>query len=110
MLVNVIHRRRPMSFVPNLSLHIRQNAEKERSEPMSKVRVLIGTRKGAFVASSDASRKQWKVEGPHFAGWEVYHLKGSPADPDRLYASQSSGWFGQVMQRSNDGGKTREAV
>src|SRR6195256_6328431 len=77
---------------------------------MSKVRVLIGTRKGAFVASSDANRKQWKVEGPHFAGWEVYHLKGSPVDPDRLYASQSSGWFGQVMQRSNDGGTTWEAV
>jgi photosystem II stability/assembly factor-like uncharacterized protein len=77
---------------------------------MSKVRVLIGTRKGAFVASSDASRKKWKIEGPHFAGWEVYHLKGSPAEPDRLYASQSSGWFGQVMQRSNDGGKTWEAV
>jgi len=77
---------------------------------MSKVRVLIGTRKGAFVASSDASRKRWEVEGPHFAGWEIYHLKGSPADPDRLYASQSSGWFGQVMQRSNDGGKTWEAV
>jgi photosystem II stability/assembly factor-like uncharacterized protein len=77
---------------------------------MTKVRVLIGTRKGAFLASSDGSRKGWKVEGPHFAGWEVYHLKGSPADPNRLYASQSSGWFGQVMQRSNDGGKTWEAV
>ena len=77
---------------------------------MSKLRVLIGTRKGAFIASSDASRKRWEVEGPHFAGWEVYHLKGSPADPNRLYASQSSGWFGQVMQRSNDGGKAWEAV
>ena len=77
---------------------------------MSKLRVLIGTRKGAFIASSDASRKRWEVEGPHFAGWEVYHLKGSPADPNRLYASQSSGWFGQVMQRSNDGGKTWEPV
>jgi hypothetical protein len=73
---------------------------------MSKVRVLVGTRKGAFILSSDASRKQWKVDGPHFAGWEIYHLKGSPADPDRLYASQSSGWFGQVLQRSNDGGKS----
>jgi photosystem II stability/assembly factor-like uncharacterized protein len=77
---------------------------------MSKVRVLVGTRKGAFVLSSDASRKQWKVDGPQFAGWEIYHLKGSPADPDRLYASQSSGWFGQVMQRSNDGGKTWETA
>jgi photosystem II stability/assembly factor-like uncharacterized protein len=77
---------------------------------MSKVRVLVGTRKGAFVLSSDASRKTWKVDGPHFAGWEIYHLKSSPADPDRLYASQSSGWFGQVLQRSNDGGKTWAAV
>jgi photosystem II stability/assembly factor-like uncharacterized protein len=77
---------------------------------MSSVRVLVGTKKGAFVLSSDESRKSWKVEGPHFAGWEIYHLKGSPADPDRLYASQSSGWFGQVLQRSNDGGKSWEAA
>ncbi len=77
---------------------------------MSSVRVLVGTKKGAFVLSSDESRKSWKVDGPHFAGWEIYHLKGSPADPDRLYASQSSGWFGQVLQRSNDGGKTWEAA
>jgi len=77
---------------------------------MSKVRVLVGTRKGAFILNSDESRKSWKVDGPHFAGWEIYHLKGSPADPNRLYASQSSGWFGQVMQRSNDGGKTWEAA
>ena len=77
---------------------------------MSRVRILVGTKKGAFVLSSDAGRKQWQVEGPHFAGWEIYHLKGSPADPDRLYASQSSGWFGQVLQRSNDGGKTWEAA
>jgi photosystem II stability/assembly factor-like uncharacterized protein len=77
---------------------------------MSGVRLLVGTRKGAFVLSSDGSRKKWDVEGPHFAGWEIYHLKGSPADPDRIYASQSSSWFGQVLQRSNDGGKTWEAA
>src|SRR2546428_12881944 len=77
---------------------------------MSKVRVLVGTRKGAFVLSSDASRKQWKVDGPNFEGWEIYHVKGSPANPDRLYASQSTGWFGQVLQRSNDGGETWEAA
>jgi photosystem II stability/assembly factor-like uncharacterized protein len=77
---------------------------------MSKVRVLVGTRKGAFILTSDASRKKWTVDGPHFAGWEIYHLKGSPADPDRLYASQTSGWFGQVLQRSDDGGKTWNAA
>jgi BNR/Asp-box repeat protein len=77
---------------------------------MSGVRVLVGTRKGAFVLSSDGKRKQWSVNGPHFGGWEIYHVKGSPADPNRLYASQSSAWFGQVLQRSNDGGKTWDAV
>jgi photosystem II stability/assembly factor-like uncharacterized protein len=75
---------------------------------MSSVRVLVGTRKGAFILTADGRRKDWSVAGPHFAGWEVYHLKGSPADPDRIYASQSSGWFGQVIQRSSDGGRTWE--
>ncbi len=70
------------------------------------VRVLVGTRKGAFILTSDAKRKDWKVDGPHFAGFEMYHLKASPVDPDRIYASQCSGWFGQLIQRSNDGGKT----
>jgi photosystem II stability/assembly factor-like uncharacterized protein len=73
---------------------------------MSKVRVLVGTRKGAFLLTSDGKRENWEVSGPHFAGWEIYHLKGSPVDPNRIYASQSSGWFGQVIQRSDDGGKT----
>src|SRR5579872_6355458 len=77
---------------------------------MSKVRVLVGTRKGAFILTADGKRENWDVSGPHFAGWEMYHLKGSPADPNRLYASLSSGWSGQVMQRSNDGGKTWEPV
>src|SRR6266566_1578003 len=77
---------------------------------MSGVRVLVGTRKGAFVLSSDGKREQWDVSGPHFPGWEIYHVKGSPADQDRLYASQSSGWFGQVIQRSDDGGSTWEPV
>src|SRR5438876_10204529 len=77
---------------------------------MSGVRLLVGTRKGAFIITSDGSRKKWDVAGPHFAGWEIYHLKGTPADPDRIYASQSSGWFGQVLQRSNDGGKTWETA
>jgi hypothetical protein len=73
---------------------------------MSGVRVLAGTRKGAFILTSDAGRTRWAVSGPHFGGWEIYHLKGSPADPDRIYASQSSGWFGQLIQRSDDGGRT----
>ncbi len=77
---------------------------------MSGVRVLVGTRKGAFILSADAKRASWHVEGPLFGGWEVYHVKGSPVDPNRLYASQSSSWFGQLIQRSDDGGATWEPV
>ena len=73
---------------------------------MSGVRVLVGTRKGAFVLTADGKRDRWDVSGPHFGGWEIYHVKGSPVNPDRLYASQSSGWFGQLIQRSDDGGRT----
>jgi BNR/Asp-box repeat len=75
---------------------------------MSRVRVLVGTKKGAFVMEADGKRENWSVSGPHFAGWEIYHLKGSPVDPNRIYASQTSGWFGQIIQRSSDGGKTWE--
>src|SRR5688572_24059763 len=75
---------------------------------MASVRVLVGTKKGAFILTSDGKRQKWDVSGPHFAGWEIYHVKGSPVDPNRIYASQSSSWFGQIIQRSNDGGKTWE--
>ncbi|MET7750780.1 exo-alpha-sialidase [Micromonospora sp. NPDC005367] len=77
---------------------------------MTGVRVLVGTRKGAFVLTSDGGRGDWTVEGPHFGGWEIYHLTGSPVDPNRLYASQSGGWFGQLIQRSDDGGKSWNPV
>ena len=77
---------------------------------MTGVRVLVGTRKGAFVLTADGARRDWKVSGPHFAGWEIYHVAGSPADPDRLFASQSGGWFGQLVQRSDDGGVTWNPV
>ncbi len=75
---------------------------------MSQVRVLVGTRKGAFILTADGKRAKWQVSGPFFAGWEVYHLKGSPADPERIFASQSSSWFGQLIERSSDGGRTWE--
>jgi photosystem II stability/assembly factor-like uncharacterized protein len=81
-----------------------------KATTMSQVRVLVGTRKGAFILTADGKRTKWEVSGPHFGGWEIYHLKGSPADPDRLYASQGTSWFGQLIQRSSDGGKTWEPV
>jgi photosystem II stability/assembly factor-like uncharacterized protein len=77
-----------------------------RKKFMSSVRVLVGTKKGAFILTSDGKREKWEVSGPHFGGWEIYHMKGSLVDPNRIYVSQTSGWFGQLIQRSDDGGKT----
>src|SRR3990170_2511029 len=83
---------------------------------MSRVRVLVGTHKGAFVLSSDGKRKNWEVSGPHFGGLEIYHLKGAPgaggmgvhtilldpSDPQRIFvAISAAGVF-----RSDDGGET----
>src|SRR5256885_10085099 len=70
------------------------------------IRLLVGTKKGAFILTSDGKRQKWDINGPHFGGWEIYHMKGSPADPNRIYVSQTSGWFGQIIQRSDDGGTT----
>jgi photosystem II stability/assembly factor-like uncharacterized protein len=77
---------------------------------MAQVRLLVGTRKGGFILTADGTRRAWDVAGPFFAGWEIYHLKGSPADLGRIYASQSSSWFGQVIQRSDDGGRNWTAM
>src|SRR5262245_16749175 len=89
---------------------VEQNRTERKDQGMSGIRVLVGTRKGAFVLTSDGKRGDWTVDGPHFGGWEIYHMNGSPADPNRLYASQSGGWFGQLIQRSDDGGKSWNPV
>jgi photosystem II stability/assembly factor-like uncharacterized protein len=77
---------------------------------MTGVRVLVGTRKGAFVCTADGTRREWDVAGPFFGGWEIFHMTGSPVDPDRIYAAQHTGWFGQLVQRSDDGGRTWNPV
>lgn len=74
------------------------------------VRVLVGTRKGAFILSATDQRREWHISGPFFPGWEVYHVQASAVNPDRLYAAPSRGWFGQMMQRSDDGGRTWQPI
>jgi photosystem II stability/assembly factor-like uncharacterized protein len=86
-----------------------QNTGKETIR-VNTIRVLVGTRKGAFILTSDGRRDAWTVTQPAFAGWEIYHLKGSPVDGDRIYAAQNTGWFGQLIQESRDGGQTWNPV
>lgn len=77
---------------------------------MTRVRVLVGTRKGAFILTADGTRDNWTIHGPYFSGWQIYHINGSPSDPDRIYVSQTVSWFGQIVQRSDDGGQTWQPV
>src|SRR5579872_2012457 len=105
-----VYRRNHFTSVPIWRASERTNRKSRGESKMSQARVLVGTRKGAFILTSDGKREKWDISGPHFPGWEIYHIKGSPVDPERLYLSQSSGWHGQVMQRSKDGGKTWETT
>ncbi len=77
---------------------------------MGGVRLLVGTAKGAFVAEADEDRRDWDVQGPFFGGWQVMHVQASPVDPDRIYASVWTDWHGQVMHRSDDGGRNWNPV
>src|SRR5262245_14359125 len=91
LLPSIIFRRRcrsragPFDYTMRRGVHglpVKIATKLGKESGMGKVRVLVGTRKGAFVLRSDAKRARWDISGPHFAGWEIYHLKGSPADPN----------------------------
>ncbi len=71
----------------------------------ARVYVFVGTRKGGFIFSSDRSRKEWKVTGPHFKGWEVMHMNLDPRDR-RLHASVVHAAYGPSTHFSDDLGKT----
>jgi photosystem II stability/assembly factor-like uncharacterized protein len=106
----VLQKRKYVLKLISYCVNARKIIPHTQGDNMSTVRVLVGTRKGAFILTADGKRKNWKIDGPHFGGWEMYHLKGSPVNPNRLYASQSNGWFGQVVNRSDDGGKSWQPV
>ncbi len=67
--------------------------------------MLVGTNKGAFILTSDGKRDKWDVSGPHFAGLGDLPHERIASDPDRIYVSQTSGWFGQIIQRSTTAAK-----
>ena len=71
-----------------------------------KLRVLIGTRKGGYIAESDASRKKWSVKGPIQPGREVFHMSADPRHPGDVYACVNSGFWGPMLFRSSNWGKS----
>ena len=73
---------------------------------MTKVVLLVGTRKGCFVLES-ADRRDWKIRGPYCEAWPIYHAVHDPASGD-LYAAAASEWHGAGVWRSSDLGETWE--
>jgi photosystem II stability/assembly factor-like uncharacterized protein len=70
-----------------------------------KVLVLIGTKKGAFVATSDSERKSWKLEGPFCETWPMNHVIADPAT-GTIYGAGGNEWFGPAVWKSTDLGKS----
>jgi photosystem II stability/assembly factor-like uncharacterized protein len=71
--------------------------------------VLVGTRKGAFIFESDSSRQEWQLHGPHFLGWTLQHMKYD----DRsgfLYAVLDHAVYGSNLHRSADQGQSWQMV
>ena len=76
-----------------------------RAAAARRVDLLVATIKGAFVLKGDASRKVWKVEGPHYLGCETNHLVLDPRDGKTLLLAAVTGHLGPTIFRSTDGGK-----
>jgi len=68
--------------------------------------VLVSTRKGLFILASDASRRAWSIEGPHFLGESVNHAVLDPRDRRTLLAAVKAGHLGPTVFRSDDAGRT----
>lgn len=69
------------------------------------IHVLIGTKKGTFIASSDAGRSDWSLKGPLCETWPINHVIADPAT-GTLYAAGGNAWFGPAVWRSDDLGET----
>ena len=69
-----------------------------------RVEILVGTKKGAFILESDATRQQWRVRGPFCDTWPIHHFVR--ASDGTLYAAGGNAWYGPTVFRSEDDGAT----
>jgi hypothetical protein len=68
--------------------------------------VMVATRKGAWLFHSDAKRKTWKADGPHFLGHTITHMVLDPRDGRTLLAAAKTGHLGPTIFRSTNLGRT----
>ena len=68
--------------------------------------LLIATRKGLWTLHGDATRRAWKLSGPHFLGHIVHHAVTDPRDGKTTLAAARTGHLGPTVFRSTDRGRT----
>jgi len=72
-----------------------------------RMKVLLGTNKGAFLVDGGGDRSGWKVSGPFCGGWPINHVVGDP-ETGVIWAGGGGDWSGAGVWRSEDGGETWE--
>lgn len=70
-----------------------------------KVMLLIGTRKGAFIAESDSARQRWDIRGPYCETWPINHIAADP-ETGVIYGAGGNEWFGGAVWKSEDLGRS----
>jgi hypothetical protein len=94
----------------------RANGANKRAQPRVRapkpatVALLVGTRKGAFIFYSDATRRRWRLDGPHFLGHIVNHIVLDPRDGHTMLAASRTGHLGPTIFRSTDMGRNWREV
>src|SRR5512136_541395 len=73
---------------------------------VTRTRIFVATRKGAWIFHGDTARKSWRVDGPHFLGHTISHLVLDPRDGRTLLAAAKTGHLGPTIFRSTDLGRT----
>jgi hypothetical protein len=70
-----------------------------------KVRLFVGSRKGAYVLESDSSRKRWSIRGPYHEGGDTFMIRADSREPGTVYAAVNNTFFGPMLFRSTDWGR-----
>ena len=71
----------------------------------TRVLVLLGTRKGAFILESNAARAEWSLRGPFCDAWPINHVIADPVT-GTIYAGGGNDWFGPAVWKTTDLGAT----
>ena len=76
---------------------------------MTRILLLVGTKKGAFILESDATRRDWSMRGPLCEGWPIHDLIVEPGAA-RSSPAAGSPWYGPAVWRSEDLGRDLDAL